>query len=154
MKKNLVIVLSALVAAFALAGCNDLSTPEAALGSAFKAIKKNKLGAFKATLSGDALAQYGNAEGLKALATQLSGLKVSLGNKQYLWNRRVSHRHDRYSYSLDILVKAEGQATESRFKTAFVVCDWHAGRVYPGRGQYDPGTDLPETTECKIDELK
>lgn len=146
------IVLATAFAAIGFAGCNELGSPEGVLGSAYKDIQKGKLSAFRATLSGDALATYGNAAGLAQLKQELAGLNVSLGSSKLIWSSTEDFSEKTYIYELDVLAKTKDAATYSRFKTATVVCVWERGhQPAPGYQRYYDRLDL---TTCQISELE
>ena len=158
MKKNLVLVLALLGALLGLSACNDLSSPESTLASAATAASKNNLKDLQGTLAGDALATYGNAAGMALIQKQLAGFDVKTANKKYMGLRRLNYRHEVYTYSLDVMVRAKGTKDYSKLWATIVACDWHRGHpghYHGGRGGIDmPDTDIPDSTECKITELK
>lgn len=143
-------IMTALVAVLGLAGCVDLNSPESALGSAYTAVQKGNLADLRETLTGDALAQFGNAAGLAKLQKTVLGLEVRLGHKQYIWGKDVGVRHKLYAYSVQVLAKTKDAAKFGRLLTATVVCDWKAGQVEHARSI---DTSTPETTDCRIAEL-
>ncbi len=158
MKKNLVLVLALLAALLGLSACNDLSSPESTLASAATAAGKNNLKDLRETLSGDALATYGNPAGMATIQKALAGFEVKTANKKYLGGRRLNYRHEVYTYSLDVLARAKGTKDYSKLWSSVVVCDWHRGHpghYHGGRGGIDmPDSDIPDHTECTITELK
>lgn len=166
MNKNYLYLVATLVAALGLSACNDLSSPESTLASAYTAVSKNKLSDLRETLVGKALDAYGNAEGLKKLQTELAGLEMTTGNKTYVGGHRHDYRHYTYVYTLDVLVRQKGTKQYSRYKTANVVCEWHRGHrgFHHGCGHGGPhgqfpgpdcdiDTDTPDHQECLISEL-
>ncbi len=78
MKKILSIAVAACLMA-GLSACNDTTSPEGVVQMAAKALNENNLKDFTQTLSGNALAAYGNAEGMAKLKEKLNGYELSTG---------------------------------------------------------------------------
>lgn len=155
MKKHYFLGIAALVAAIGLSGCDDVSSPKATLATAYKALQKDKLKTFRSTLSGEAAAQYGSADGMAKLKGELAGLELSFGDERYLSTRQLSTRRKLHTYTVEVLVRGKGSERFSRFKTAKVLCVWTDARYYNPRNPAggDVG-DVPESTECTISELR
>jgi hypothetical protein len=63
----------------ALSACENDYTPEGIVQTAGRAIQNGNLSDLQASLTGDAMNQYGNEAGLSALQAQVSGLDLSEG---------------------------------------------------------------------------
>lgn len=113
--KKMSLMLSALVMLLGLAACD--STPKGVVGEAGEALENNDLAAFSRTLTGDALAKYGNAEGMQALRTELQGQEWFISSEQLMYKDRCGNRCTRRVY--DIQVTAP---TAAFVRNAEVVC--------------------------------
>jgi hypothetical protein len=143
------IVLGAVLALFGLSACNDFSSPQGVVGTAYHALKTNNPELFNKTLKGDALLNYGNLNGMAKLQDELKGLDVMAGNTVLVSTDPVGHsnwmvkaRH----YTVDVMGKKAGDVSAqfARVLTANVDCevsyDWE--RDYPMDGYpypYFPG---------------
>lgn len=150
--KNALLVLAALTAVACLSACNYFDSPEAVLGSAYTDLQKNDLKAFRETLTGKALASYGNADAMAKLRAELAGLQLKTGEKQYLGGEKHTWRHYTYHYSLDVLGRPNKTTQYSRLKTAAITCEWYRGHTGT---PHDPtgGTDTPDSEDCIITDL-
>lgn len=100
-------MVSGLAAALVLSGCVDLSTPESTLGSAFHAVKENKLKRLKKTLEGSALEEFGTKEGLATLNAMFDKYNVSMGQKALIESAK-----DRFGREVSQTYSVNVHATE------------------------------------------
>ena len=150
--KNKLIILGTIIAALGLSACNDLSSPENTIGSAYTAITKGNLKDFRDTLIGNALSRFGNRAGLSVLQQEFSNMQVAIGDKFYLGGTSESYWHQTFYYQFGILARPNGSNKYSRFKTATIACEWEKGRTRHTRhGEND--TETPDRTVCRISEL-
>ena len=118
----------AAVLSMALAGCSDFGSPQGVLGTAFSALKKEKVKTFKRTLTGEALEKYGNLVGMGELAAEIQGQDLSLGTIVLKSVEKNARGHDvRRVYSVEVLSRdLTGQSLKTgtfrRFKDATVEC--------------------------------
>lgn len=124
---------------FSLSACNDFSTPKGVIGTAYQALKENKVKTFKKTLGDAALSQYGNEAGMATLQTLIVGKDLMAGadtptsTESDFWGRPVH-----VSYSVPILSKKAGDSLDpwTPFWTAVVQCE---SRYYNNGGGSFPG---------------
>ena len=136
------------------AGCNDVSTPEGVLGTAWNRLEKEKVRAFKRTLRGSAREQYGNLVAMGELLQEIRPLELSVGDvvltetKKDQWQRDV-----RKNYEVQVLARQRpsdgvdptedvgadrNTGTFAPFKTATVKCFL----TYESSGACRPGDPL------------
>ena len=111
----------------ALSGCNDYSSPQGVIGAAVSSLKKEKVKAFKRTLRGEALKQYGNLIGMAELLKILQEHEFSIG-KVTLLEERLNRIEDPVFrlFSVELISQAKqgvGQQVRAPFSVATVECD-------------------------------
>jgi hypothetical protein len=171
MKKLALLTLS-LVALTGLSACNDYSTPSGVVATAGRALEKDKAKTFKRTLTGEALARYGNDEDMAALRAELSVYEVK-SLRTFLTSTEIIGRHHKIlTYSVDGIGKKRCDS-DSNLRTIFnatVVCNEHrthrmvcsgldAAKIGHGRPHYRPGRpthcyrENVVNTYCQISKL-
>lgn len=126
MNKNLSI-FAAVAALAVLPACNDYTTPQGVVATAYNAVQKDKLKTLKKTLKGDAKEMYGHTAGLVDLQNRFKGLEVSLGKTTLDSTDKVRDRDVARYYTVELLSreqnKGEEQVEFSKEGEAKVVCD-------------------------------
>ena len=111
----------------AVSGCNDYSSPQGVIGSAVTSLKKEKVKAFKRTLRGEALKQYGNLLGMAELLKILQEHEFSIGKVTLLEERLNRFKDPEFRlFSVELVSKAKDGALQQGsgpFNTAMVECD-------------------------------
>ena len=136
------------VFALAFAGCSDYTSPAGVLGTAFSALQKEKVKAFKRTLTGEAAEQYGNLVGMGDLAAEIRGLDLTVGTVTKT-NAVTDFRGREIFQEYDVKVLARDKVTQVAsdevstgtfrlFKNAKVECRIQYVRVWN-----DPLCDVP-----------
>jgi len=146
MKKISSFVLACL-ACMGLSACNDYSSPQAVVGSAYAALSKNDLKSFRKTLQGEALEQFGNAEGMALLQNEFQG-EPTLGKTTFVSERDGTYG-DYQTYNVEFFVRQEGSTAKVYDATVFCVVRQRVRRT--GDPYADP---FVETLNCKISDLK
>ncbi len=126
-----------LVLGFVMVGCNDLSTPESTLGSAYKALSKEKVKTFKRTLTGEALEQYGNITGMAAIIAELKPLDVKIGETKLLKQEFTKHGMlVGQLFDVNLLAREKSSKTQSADYAPFksVTIDCEVSYVYNNTG--------------------
>ncbi len=96
-----------------LAACNDLSSPQATIGTAYQALKSNHLKDFVETLKDKALEKYGNSAGMSELQNLLAGLDVKPGRTEMTDEKLDPMRRPILrNYQAEVLVKKTGEKTD------------------------------------------
>jgi hypothetical protein len=168
--KKLFLVLVLSLITFSLSGCNDLSSPKGVIGSAYQALKVNKLKTFKETLIGAALEQYGNPEGMLSLQSAIadkdliSGAETLTHFEKDFWGRTVEE-----NYTVQILSKKTGDNMDAwgPFWVAKILCKSRYyndnNQPYPPIGHGDCWGSTPsihcrnhitQVTQCGITDLE
>jgi hypothetical protein len=141
MTKNWTLVL----AAFALTGCSDFTSPQGVIGTAYTALTKENPKLFKKTLTGEAKARYGSLEGMVELRKLLDGRRALTGKVELVKTDRDGRGwdHVRY-YTVDVL-GSRGAGDATKVLTADVECqvrytrnhiDFPHHHGYPHGGRY------------------
>jgi len=137
------------VLSFSLSGCNLVDSPTDVVGSVYANLMKNDFGAFKAELSGNALAQYGTPEAAAALQQKLAGKKLHVGSANLISNTQVDASSWNRIYSVDVL-ETGSDGKNHVLTSAQVLC--HVSGT-------SSGCDIqvcdlqPTTTICSVDEI-
>lgn len=135
-----------------LSACSDYTSPQGVLGTAFSALKKEKVKAFKRTLTGAAEEQYGTLVGMGALAAEIQGLELSVGSVTMTKSVQDFRGRDIYqAYAVKVLAREQAAQTSVNgsgdevstgtyrtFKDATVEC-----RISYVRVSNDPFCDVP-----------
>jgi len=108
----------ALGLAIICSACVDTSSPTRTIASAVNAIHKNEVDDLKATLTKEALANYGSQEGLKILQADLVGSKNLVLGKAVLMDETGRYR----SYQQNLYGKKEGRADKERIWNMDLLC--------------------------------
>ena len=141
-------LLVCVVAATGLTGCNDYTTPQGIVGTAYNALKNDKVKTLKRSLTGDALARYGNTAGMVELQKRFAGRELRAGATVLVGVERNARGWDKSRfYAVDVMSRAAGRADDefTRETRADVYCsvtferrrDRDFPRDYPGH--YHPG---------------
>jgi hypothetical protein len=149
--KRVLLVLVCAAALTGLTGCNDYTTPQGIVGTAYKALSKDNVKTFKRTLTGDALARYGNLAGMVDLQKRFAGRELKAGETVLTATEKDSRGWDKVRrYSVEVMSRAIGREGDrfERETGAGVVCsvrfqrkrdfDDYPHRHFPGRGGYYP----------------
>lgn len=118
--KKIGLALLSVTMLLGLAACDN--TPEGILGDAGKALQENNFTAFTRTLTGDALAQYGNSEGMQALRRELRGQDLSVSRTDLTFRDRCGNRCVRRVYAVQVVGKSSANGRTERIKNAEVIC--------------------------------
>ena len=132
-------MLGVLIGLVGLTGCNTFSTPNGVLEIAASALQENNLEKFKETLTGDALNQYGNLNGMERLRERFANFKrVDTRKAIRISEEKIDAHHWRKIDEVEVF----GFLTESdndpgqKLNTAITTCltelrqeRWSKGRV-------------------------
>lgn len=174
MKTGIFSFLGLSLAVVSLSGCTDLSSPQATLGTAHRALIAGDLKAFRDTLNDPALETIGKPEAFAALRAEVAGLKFSLGTPRLLASRTDLRGWTSYRFfEVEVTGKtlppgagrpgslARGEASVSRRYVARIGCDvsyyyrerWISespyGGHYPMPGYPFPGHPGPDY-DCSL----
>jgi hypothetical protein len=151
--------MAVLLALPLLSGCTDYVTPRGVVMTAANSLFKNNLKTFRKALTGAALEQYGNRQGMAELREALSGLTLSAGKPVVL--SQVPGPADGFpstiwTYSIEVTGR-NSAGSQGVVLTATARCQyWElANAPAPGTPNQDPlpMPAPPSTTtvsECKV----
>ena len=144
---------STLVLCLSLTACNDLSSPEGVLGTAFRALQKEKVKTFKRTLRGDALEQYGSIVGMAEIINELQPLDVKLGETQLVRTELDGAKFPTLRvFEVELLArqKSSQSADYSPFRTVAIECDVSYHYEFNPNWDYGSGCyQAPGGTFCR-----
>lgn len=149
-------VLFLAVLAFGLSACNDYSTPKGVLGTAYKALKENKLKTFRKTLDGSALKEYGDELGMAKLQELIQSKELMPGNETLMQSEVDFYgRLVKQVFNVPVLARNEGESSSpfEPFWTSQIHCE---SRYYynarPGwrRTPGDPFYPFPGDPICSV----
>ena len=154
-------LLACLVAATGLTGCNDTTTPQGIVGTAYNALKNDKVKTLKRALMGDALARYGNTAGMVDLQRRFAR-ELRAGETALVAVEKDGRGWDKSrSYAVDVMSRAAGRTDDefARETRADVYCSVRferrhdrdfphdfPGHYHPGR----PGGWYPLTADVSV----
>ena len=92
-------------------GCKDRTSPEGTVVAAEVAISKGDLKAFRATLMGQALEQFGNADGMSKIAKVLENQPLAFGKLVHL-NTVETDASKQDTYTLPVQHKDANMTTD------------------------------------------
>ena len=170
------IALAALMLSFSACNLSSTGSPGGVLNLAFNSIQKAKLSDFQGALTGQALKEYGTAEGLALLKNRLSSYKdINVAN--YVVIKKVEgdqgdgfHGDVLRVYSCDVLSTQAFKSKKQKLKifSATVDCNVSMGMVQSGENchgggggpdNYEPPTCSPDYSEeefedCRVSSLQ
>jgi len=154
--------------ALSLTGCDGTTeSPQGVISLAAKAVQKSNLRDLQSYLTGDALKQYGNAEGMKKLQDTLSPYaKFEFQNETLVKHVRGDQGYGFPGdvlrvYSEDIIGVTKAKASVKVY-TASVTCTVYRERIagvctfppIPGGPQTCQPDQYPEVQDCLVDNLQ
>ena len=159
--KKTILALSLAVLSIGASGCVDTTTPEGAVKAAYHYMTVGQPLFFRSTLAEPARSEYGNPEGMSALAQKLAGMKLLVQSAAYLGGERSDWGNKTvYHYSVPVFTQQLSAPTSPFVNTieARVNCTvgyrWVTDTtgIEPGRGGVNRTRE--RKVSCFVSELR
>ena len=129
---------------FVLSACNDISSPKGILATGLEALQKSDISTLRGLLSGEALENYGNIQGMQLLRAKLEGRTISITAPVL-----INYTGETWNYDATYSVTAVDSSQNTILATE-VVCHTENDAESPVEHQTEGAI---ESTTCNISKI-
>jgi hypothetical protein len=156
--RKISILLAAVFMMAGLSACNDFSSPEGVVGTAYKAVKKNDLKLLRKTLDPSIRDQLGTKEGMASLKANLERADVTILDNQIVGGSSLGDDDQIVNYRLVTAALTIGVTCSVTWQDLPCNVDprmggpnpVYNGNIIPSRMCYSDANQKVEVRDCRI----